>query len=367
MNERILVTKSTIPPFDEYINEIKDLWDSRWLTNMGEKHNQLINKLKDYLNVENVSLMCNGHMALEVALQAMDLKGEVITTPFTFISTTHAIVRSGLTPVFCDINDRDFTIDVTKIEECITDKTVAIVAVHVYGNVCDVEKIEQIAQKHNLKVIYDAAHAFGVVYKGKGIGSFGDASMFSFHATKVFNTIEGGAVVYTNKMYGKVVDELINFGMSGPMEVEYIGGNAKMNEFQASMGLCNLRHIEETINRRREIVLMYRALLGDVQGIKLLEEQKDVISNYAYFPIVVDETKYGVTRDVLMKRLREENIFAREYFYPIVNKFKCYEGEYIKNPTPIALYVSERVITLPLYSDMTNEIVERICRVIREG
>lgn len=237
----ILVTQSSMPEFDEYINEIKDIWDTHWLTNMGSKHKRLQAELKEYLKVENIDLLTNGHMALELSMQALGLTGEVITTPFTFASTTHSIVRNNLTPVFCDINPNDYTIDVDKIEELITEKTSAIVPVHVYGNVCNVEAIQALADKYNLKVIYDAAHTFGVRYKGKGIGSFGDVSCFSFHATKVFNTIEGGAVCFKDKAFGEEIYNLKNFGIHGPVEVSGIGANAKMNEFCAAMGLCNLK------------------------------------------------------------------------------------------------------------------------------
>lgn len=228
-----------MPPYEEYIDEIKDIWDSHWLTNMGPKHNQLETELKEYLGVENISLFTNGHNALELTLQAMNLSGEVITTPFTFASTTHAIVRNGLTPVFCDIDPYDYCMDVTKIEGLITDKTTAIVPVHVYGNVCNVEEIERIANKYGLKVIYDAAHTFGVRYKNQGIGSFGDASMFSFHATKVYNTIEGGAVCYHDKELGHELYKLRDFGIKDAETVDGVGSNAKMNEFVAAMGLCN--------------------------------------------------------------------------------------------------------------------------------
>ena len=242
---RILVTRSSMPEYEEYIEEIKDIWDSHWLTNMGAKHNEL----EKYLKVDHVSLFSNGHMALELLIQALHLTGEVITTPFTFASTTHAIVRNGLTPVFCDVNPEDYTMDVSKIEALITDKTSAIIPVHVYGNLCDVEAIEAIAKKHHLKVIYDAAHTFGVTYKGRGVATFGDASMFSFHATKVFHTIEGGAVCFNGEQNGLKEDlyGLKNFGIRNEVVVDAVGANSKMNEFQAAMGLCNLRHLDGEI------------------------------------------------------------------------------------------------------------------------
>ena len=240
----INVTRSSMPYFDEYCEEIQDIWDSRWLTNMGPKHQKLQAELIEYLDVDKIDLFCNGHMALEMAIQAMELTGEVITTPFTFASTTHAIVRNGLTPIFCDVEPDTYTIDTTKLEALITEKTSAIIPVHVYGNICNVEEIERIAKKHNLKVIYDAAHAFGVKFKGRGIGSFGDASMFSFHATKVFHSIEGGAICFSDEAFGEKLYKLKNFGIASQESVEFVGGNAKMNEFCAAMGICNLRHTE---------------------------------------------------------------------------------------------------------------------------
>ena len=364
MSKNVLVTRSSMPPLEEFVDEIKELWDTHWLTNMGVKHQQLEKSLKDYLDVETISLMTNGHLALELGLQAMNLSGEVITTPFTFASTTHAIVRNGLTPVFCDINPVDFTIDVTKIEELITDKTTAIVPVHVYGNICDVEEIERIAKKHDLKVIYDAAHTFGVKYKGKGIGAYGDASMFSFHATKVYNTIEGGAICYTDPDFERALYKLKNFGIKNETVVDGVGSNAKMNEFQAAMGLCNLRHVDKEIEKRGKVVERYRSHLANVPGIQLSPIQKDVTPNYAYFPIVVDEKVFGVTRNEIDLKLKENNITARKYFYPLTNSFDAYHGQFDVHQTPVALHISKRVLTLPLYADLELEVVDKICEII---
>ena len=359
----INVTRSSMPPFEEYCNEIRGLWDSRWLTNSGAKHKALQAELERFLGVPHVKLFTNGHLALEYALTAMELPcgGEVITTPFTFASTTHAIVRSGLTPVFCDVNDVDYTIDVSKIEALITGKTVAIVPVHVYGNLCDVETIQTTADKHSLKVIYDAAHAFGVTYKGKSAAAFGDATMFSFHATKVFHTIEGGAVCCHDDALADKLDCLKNFGESGGDDCLYAGGNAKMSEFQAAMGLCNLRHVEGEIAKRRAVVEHYHARLGNTAGIKLCAPQEGVQSNYAYFPVVFDGYRYS--RDEVFERLGAENINARKYFYPLTNSFSCYQdlptaGE---EKTPVARYLAERVLTLPLYADLAPEDVDHIC------
>lgn len=362
--DKIFVTKSSMPSFDDYINEIRDIWDTHWLTNMGSKHKRLQAELKEYLGVENIDLLTNGHMALELSIQALGLTGEVITTPFTFASTTHAIVRNGLTPVFCDINEYDYTIDVSQIENLITDKTSAIMPVHVYGNICDVEAIQRIADKYKLKVIYDAAHTFGVTYKGKGIGSFGDVSCFSFHATKVFNTIEGGAVCFRDKAFGEEIYNLKNFGIRGPEEVVGVGANAKMNEFCAAMGLCNLRNVDSEIAKRKRIVERYREHLGSVNGIKLCKNQDGVVPNYAYFPVVFDENLFGKSRDEISDKLAAEGIFSRKYFYPLTNAFDCYKDKFNAADTPKALEISKRVLTLPLYADLSLEDVDRICNII---
>ena len=362
--EKILVTRSSMPPMEEYIDEIKELWDSHWLTNMGAKHRQLETELKEYLGVEGVSLFTNGHMALELAIQAMNLSGEVITTPFTFASTTHAIVRNGLTPVFCDVDPEDFTIDVNQLESLITDRTSAIIPVHVYGSICNVEEIERIAKKYGLKVIYDAAHTFGVKYKGIGIGAYGDASMFSFHATKVYNSIEGGAITFHNEEFGEQLQRLKNFGIRSEEVIDSIGANAKMNEFQAAMGLCNLRHVEEEIEKRRKVYEKYVELLSNVEGIQLLKQQEDVQPNYAYFPVVFHEKGFGASRNEVCEALKQEEIYARKYFYPLTNEFDCFHGKYDVNDTPVALHISKRVLTLPMYADLSIEDVERICNVI---
>lgn len=358
----INVTRSSMPDFEEYCNEIKELWETRWLTNMGVKHKQLEADLKEYLNTPNITLYTNGHLALEGILSVMNFpKGsEVITTPFTFVSTTNSIARSGLVPVFCDVNDVDYTIDVTKIEALITDKTVAIMPVHVYGNLCDIEAIDAIAKKHNLKVIYDAAHAFGVTKNGESCANFGDASMFSFHATKVFNTVEGGAVCYADDSLVQPLNDMKSFGLFGE-EGRYIGTNAKMSEFHAAMGICNLRHIEGEIAKRKTAVERYRERLVGVEGIRLCAEQDGVKSNYAYFPVVFDGYKYD--RDQVFEMLKNEDIIARKYFYPLTNSFECYK-DYDCGNTPTADYIAKRVLTLPLFADLTVEDVDRICDII---
>lgn len=358
---KINVTRSSMPSYEEYCEAIKPIFESRWLTNMGPIHNEFMDKVGSYLGVDNVSLFTNGHLALCIAIRALGLTGEVITTPFTFASTTHAIVDCGLTPVFCDINPDTYTIDADKIEALITEKTSAIMPVHVYGNVCDVEKIDAIAKKHNLKVIYDAAHVFGVKIGDRGIGSFGDISMFSFHATKVFNTIEGGCLTYSDKSLESKISSLRNFGITGPESVDMVGTNAKMNEFQAAMGLCNLKHIDEELEKRAIAEKCYRERLQGVPGIKLSPVQDGVTHNHAYFPVVFDGYKYN--RDEIAQKLSENGIFARKYFYPITNEFSCYKGMY-RGETPLAKDVSEKVLTLPMYAGLTEDEVNMICDII---
>ena len=360
----VQVTQSSMPSFKEYTEEIRDIWDTKWLTNNGEKHNKLEEKLAEYLLSPNTSLFTNGHLALENAIEAFDLTGEVITTPFTFVSTTHAIVRNGLTPVFCDINADDYTMDTSKIEELITDKTTAIMPVHVYGNICNVHEIDRIAKKHNLKVIYDAAHAFGASIEGESVANFGDISMFSFHATKVFNTIEGGALTFSDPILVEKLNSIKNFGITSPESVDYIGGNAKMNEFQAAMGLCNLRHVDNEISKRKTVVERYLENLGGISGIQLSYNQSNVKSNYSYFPILFDG--YKRNRDEIFESLKENNIFSRKYFYPLTNNIDCYKDEFDVNETPVAKYISDRILTLPLFADLSLEDVDRICEIIKK-
>ncbi len=366
MNERINVTRAFLPPMEEYIKELNDIWDSHWITNMGSKHNALQHGLQDYLGVHRVELLANGHMALELTLQAMELSGEVITTPFTFASTTHAIMRNGLTPVFCDIKKDDYTIDANQIESLITDKTTAILPVHVYGNLCDVNKIQEIADKYCLKVVYDAAHTFGESYMGQSFAQFGDASIYSFHATKVFNTIEGGAVCSKDDMLCEKIYNLKNFGIRGLETVESVGANAKMNEFEAAMGICNLRHIDEVIQKRRGVCERYLERLHNLTGIKTNNYLPDIKYNYAYFPIVVDEAACGITRDDIYNALVKENIYARKYFYPLTSKFECFKGQFDSGTTSVAEYISNRVLTLPVFDDLSLDIVDLICDVIKD-
>ncbi|WP_330111435.1 DegT/DnrJ/EryC1/StrS family aminotransferase [Cetobacterium somerae] len=368
LEKAIMVTKSFLPPFEEYSKEIERIWETHWLTNMGPLHEELKNKLNEYLKTSNSTLCNNGHLALEIGLRALELPngGEVITTPFTFASTTHAIVNSGLKPVFCDIEMKTYNLDVEKIEDLITEKTVAIMPVHVFGNPCDVKKIEEIAQKYNLKVFYDAAHAFGVEINEKGIGTFGDLSMFSLHATKVFNSIEGGVLTYNNPTLQKKLRLFKNFGITGPETVEAVGLNSKMNEFQAAMGIVNLRYIDEQIEKRKIITQRYRENLKRIEGITFIDDLENVKHNYSYFPIVIEEKIFGKTRDELFEELKEYNIFTRKYFYPLITDFDCYKEEYKNIELLNAKYISARVLTLPIYGELDLEIVEYICEVIKK-
>lgn len=362
----INVTRSSLPLFEEYCEEIKGIWETHWLTNMGAKHKQLQTELEAFLQCPHAALYTNGHLALENAIAVMDLpKGaEVITTPFTFVSTTHAIVRNGLVPVFCDIDPETYTIDPSKIETLITEKTAAIVPVHVYGNLCDVDVIREIADRHHLKVIYDAAHAFGVSYRGIGVASFGDISMFSFHATKVFNTIEGGAVCFRDDAIVQRLNDMKNFGIRGPEACAYIGGNAKMSEFQAAMGICNLRHLKDEIGKRQKIVEQYRRRLSCIEGIKLCKPQEGVEANYAYFPVLFDG--FRLTRDEAFEKLKANDIIARKYFFPLTSDFECYRDFPTAggDKTPVAKHIASCVLTLPLYADLAPEDVDLICDLI---
>ena len=357
----INVTRSFMPPMEEYMAEIAPLWESRWLTNMGAIHQKFEAGLRDHLSSPCVTLYTNGHLALEGVLEALDLRGEVITTPFTFASTTHAITRCGLTPVFCDIEDTYYTMDPANIEALITDRTCAILPVHVYGNLCDHEAIQRIADKHGLKVIYDAAHAFGVWDGGKNAANLGDASMFSFHATKVFHSVEGGCVTCADPELKARMDRLKNFGIAGE-RIPDIGGNAKMSEFHAAMGVCSLRYVDNCIAARKQIVERYRENLAGLPGIRLCPAQTGVKSNYAYFPVVFTG---AFTRDMAAEKLAEQSIIARKYFYPILSDCEAYG--FRGDSTPVAKYISERVLTLPLYPELSMEDVDRICAILQEN
>lgn len=363
------VTQSSLPSLEEYMEEIRPIFDSKWITNMGPVYKKMQHQLIEYLDVPELSLFVNGHMALEMGLQTFDFPAgsEVITTPYTFVSTTHAITRQNLVPVFCDINSDDYTMDASKIEELITDKTVAIMPVHVYGNLCDVEGIQEIADRHGLKVLYDGAHAFGVKYKGVGVGNFGDMCMYSFHATKVFNTIEGGAIAFKDKKYQMRLHELKNFGIHEEDCVMDVGGNAKMDEFRAAMGICNLRHVDENIAKRKAIAEKYDELLGAVDGIRIQSVRDGVKTNYAYYPVYIDSAAFGENRDSVYKRLEESDIHARRYFYPASNDLDCYRTRMHVQETPVAHDTSLNILCLPIYPNLAIEEVEHICDIVRNG
>ena len=362
----IFITKPSIPPIEEYIDYLQQIWDNGILTNMGPLHEEFREKISDKLNVEMCIPCCNGHMGLELSIEAMELKGEIITTPFTFASTTHAIVRNGCTPVFCDIREDDCCIDTEKLESLINDKTVAILPVHVYGFPCNVDEIGRIADKYGVKLIYDAAHAFGVKLGENSIARYGDASVFSFHATKSFNTIEGGCVTLHDQSFGLRLYHLINFGIMGEEQVEYAGANAKFNEFQAAMGLCNLKYFEENRLKRQKIYKTYEGELSNVYGIKMLKAYRnDVLQNYSYCPVFFDKEILGKSRDDLYDYLANKNIYTRKYFYPLTSDYKCYRESGFNGNTPVAIKMAQQVLTLPIYPELKFDDVLYICELIR--
>ena len=364
----LFVTRSSLPPLDDFVEEIRPLWDTHIVTNMGEKHRQLQAKVSEYLGAEHCVLFANGHTALESTLIALDLEGEAITTPFTFASTTHAIVRAGLEPVMCDVRLEDGTIDPLKIEELITERTSVIVPVHVYGNVCDVDAIDAIASKHGLKVVYDAAHAFGELVGNRSVASYGDASMFSLHATKAFNSAEGGIVCCNgDEGLAKRLNLLKNFGIVDAENVEAVGLNAKMSELHAAMGLCNLRLLPDQIALRAEAATRYRQRLGQVDGIRIVAPHADgnAMSNYSYFTIAM-EGRFEGGRDELHKSLAQQGIHARKYFFPCTNAYACYRDVLDPLATPMAKKLSEQVLCLPLFAGITEEEVDRVCDAVIE-
>ena len=360
--KKINVTRTSLPPFEEYCSEIRKFWDSRILTNMGEEHEAFRAALEKYLDTPHAVLFTNGHLALEAALSALRLPAgaEVITTPLSFVSTTHAIVRCGFTPVFCDVREEDGTLDPALLEGLLTERTAAILPVHVYGNVCDVERIGAFAAAHGLKLLYDAAHAFGVRYRGVPAVCFGDASVLSFHATKVFSTIEGGAVCTADASLLQALEDSKNFGIRDEEACAAVGGNAKMSEFQAAMGLCNLRHVKEEIARRLEHAAHYRALLAGRPGLHLPAPREGVESNAAYFPVVFDSR---AARDAACGRLEEAGVHPRKYFYPLIPDLECYAGSPFaaRADVPVARRFAEGVLCLPLYPDLTASDIDRIC------
>lgn len=367
MNKRIFVTQPALPPLDEFVDSLKEIWDSKWLTNNGKFHQELEAALADYLGVKYVSLFSNGTLALISALQVLRITGEVITTPYTFVATTHSLHWNGIKPVFVDVDPIYGNLDPAKIEAAITPKTTAIVPVHVYGNPAEVEKIQEIADTYGLKVIYDAAHAFGVNYKGNSILNFGDLSILSFHATKVYNTIEGGAIISHDEKTKKRIDYLKNFGFAGETTVIAPGINAKMNEIQAAYGLIQLKYLKGNIEKRRRIAQIYDQKLKNIRGIRTLIQSPFADHSYPYYPIFIDEKKYGKSRDELYEHLKAHNIFGRRYFYPLVSEFPMYKGLDSAKPSnlPNAHKITEQVICLPIYSDLNPLTVKQIISLIK--
>ena len=363
----ILVTQPSLPPLEEFIPYLKDIWDSKWLTNNGKFHQRFEEELAIFLGVKYISLVANGTLGLMLALKALNITNEVITTPFSFVATTHALHWNGIKPVFCDIEPDTMNLDPDKIEALITPQTTAIMPVHVYGNPCNVDKIQKIADKFSLTVIYDAAHAFNVRLDNESILNYGDLSILSFHATKVFNTIEGGAIICHDKKLKEQIDYLKNFGFAGETKVIAPGINAKMNELQAALGLLQLKRVEADISKRKEIAEQYRKELRDMQGITILEDIAGVQHNYSYFPILVDNRKYGKSRDELYDYLKENNIFSRRYFYPLISSFSMYRSLDSAHPDnlPVASKVADQIICLPIYPDLKSNEVRGLLSIIK--
>lgn len=365
--KNIYVTQPYMPPLEEFMPYLEKIWENKWLTNGGPFHQELEKKLADYLGVEHLALFANGTLALVTALQSLRITGEVITTPFSFVATAHSLLWNGIKPVFVDIHPETFNLDPEKIEAAITPQTTAILPVHVYGNPCDVEKIQKIADTYGLKIIYDAAHAFGVNYKDESLLKHGDLSILSFHATKVFNTFEGGAIVCPDAKTKKRIDDLKNFGYAGEVTVVATGINAKMNEIQAAFGLLQLKHVGKAIERRCEIDAQYREQLSSVHGITCPPLPADTTYNYSYFPILI-EKEYPLLRDELNDKLRQQGIYARRYFYPLISEFPMYRGlpSAAKSNLPFARKAADQVLCLPIYPDLKNESITKITTIIKD-
>jgi dTDP-4-amino-4,6-dideoxygalactose transaminase len=363
----IYVTRPFLPPLEEFQPYLEKIWESRQLTNVGPFHQELEQKLCEYLGVKYISLFSNGTLALITALQALKISGEVITTPFSFVATTHALWWNNIKPVFVDIDPVSLNIDPDKIEAAITQKTSAILPVHVYGNPCNVKKIKEIAGRYGLKLIYDAAHAFGVKLNGTSVGNFGDLSVLSFHATKVFSTFEGGAIVSHDEETKQHIDQLKNFGFTGETTVVTPGINAKMNEFQAALGILQLKYLNEVILKRKAITEIYREYLRSIPGVSFLTDMAAVSHNYAYFPIRIDSEKYGETRDELYEKLQKNNIYVRRYFYPLISQFPMYSTLESAQPgeMKVAERVTEEVLCLPIYPDLEISMIDHICELIK--
>lgn len=364
--ELITVTSPLLPNLDEFNALLKEIWNSKWITNNGSFHKQLEKELAEYLKVPYISLFTNGTLPLITALQAMRITGEVITTPYSFVATTHSLWWNGIRPVFVDIDPATGNIDPDKIEAAITPKTTAIMPVHVYGKPCDTKRIQNIADKYGLKVIYDAAHAFGVEVNGESILNAGDMSTLSFHATKVYNTIEGGALVMHDEKTKRRIDYLKNFGFAGETEVVAPGINSKMDEIRAAYGLLNLRQVDACIEARHQAAIRYREALRNVEGITFMDDMPGVKHNYSYFPIFVDAEKYGMTRDELYFKMKDKNVLGRRYFYPLISEFTTYRGLPSANPDnlPNAHKMANSVICLPMHHELSEEDIERVLKLI---
>ncbi len=362
----ITVTSPLLPDRAEFELMLKEIWDSKWVTNNGQFHKQLEAALCEYLKVPYISLFTNGTLPLLTALQALRITGEVITTPYSFVATTHSIWWNGCKPVFVDIDPSNCGIDPDKIEAAITPKTTAIMPVHCYGKPCDMDKIQAIADKYGLKVIYDAAHAFGVEVNGKSVLENGDMATLSFHATKVYNTLEGGALVMHDEQTKKRIDYLKNFGFAGETEVVAPGINSKMDEVRAAYGLLNLKQVDEAIEKRHQVAIRYREALRDVKGIRFFDDMPGVRHNYSYFPIFIDAEQYGMTRDALYFKMKEQGVLGRRYFFPLISTFSTYRGLPTAAPEnlPVATRIANEVICLPMHHQLTEEEVNRILELI---
>ena len=366
MGKKVLVTSPLLPDLQEFTKYLEDIWDKKWVTNNGFYHKELEKQLAEYLKVSYISLFTNGTLPLITALQALKIKGEVITTPYSFVATTHSLWWNGIKPVFVDIDPETCNMNPDKIEAAITSETTAIMPVHCYGTPCDVEKIQAVADKYHLKVIYDAAHAFGVEINGKSILEYGDMSTLSFHATKVYNTLEGGALIVRDAETKKQIDFLKNFGFNGETSVVAPGINSKMDEVRAAYGLLNLKQVDAAITARKKVAEHYRAALRDAAGVRLLNDIQGVKHNYSYFPIFIDEKEYGMSRDALYYKLQEHGIFGRRYFYPLITSFYMYKHLESANPAniPVATRIAEQVICLPLHHELSDEDVDKTLEII---
>lgn len=367
-DKKTLVTRPSLPPLEEFLPYLEQIWESRWLTNEGPSHVRFEKELANYLGVEYISLFANGTLALITALRALGITGEVITTPFSFVATTHALWWNNIKPVFSDIGEDDMNLDPRKIEAAITPDTSAILPVHVYGNPCKMNAIQKVADKYGLKVIYDAAHAFGVKKDGESILKNGDLSILSFHATKVFNTFEGGAIICHDAQMKHHIDNLKNFGFRDETVVEEPGINAKMNEFQAALGLLQLKYVEGNIATRKKIADLYRENLRNIPGLRFLEDIPGISHNYGYFPVFIDETLFGISRDEVYHKLQEENIYGRRYFCPLISDFPMYKNlpSATKENLPVATKIAGQVICLPIYPDLDPDIPVKIAHLIRK-